>query len=397
MTRARKLLFALAAGLFAAAIAMLGIEIWVRSSWDETRGRPGFFIADASRGQRLAPNYDGWFAGVPVHINAMGFRDRREYSLAKPPGTFRILVLGDSVTFGHGTLDDTTYPFLLEQELRKWRPAVNWEVWNLGVPGYNTAQELKYLEEIGPRAQPDLVVVGFFPNDFTGDNDPRSSPGLARRMATTALGLAQRHLYSFEFYKRVLLTLRFNLMTSKDDRLRLEHLATEEQLLQRGAGANDPVQRLTPLDRIDDPNAASFVCPGLGAPAPAGATLSDQLRQRAPEYADWFKAVEAFQSLNASGSYRIVFFINMAPVVCESQDRFVDNGSTRDDDALQEVLGRGTPVASVTRAFFHYRPSQVPAAGGHSIGNANVVKARALADFLEHHVLPPLVPAAAAP
>ena len=48
---------------------------------------------------------------------------------------------------------------------------MNWEVWNLGVPGYNTGQELAYLEEIGPRAKPDLVIVGFYPNDFSGDND----------------------------------------------------------------------------------------------------------------------------------------------------------------------------------------------------------------------------------
>ena len=64
-------------------------------------------------------------AGSPAcrcSINSLGFRDRREYSLEKPPNTFRILVLGDSVTFGHGTLDDTTYPYLLEQQLRAGRP-----------------------------------------------------------------------------------------------------------------------------------------------------------------------------------------------------------------------------------------------------------------------------------
>ena len=82
------------------------------------RGEPGFFLTDAVRGQRLAPGYDGWFAGVPVRINSSAFAIRREYPLDKPPGTFRILVLGDSVTFGHGTLADTTYPYLLEQRLR---------------------------------------------------------------------------------------------------------------------------------------------------------------------------------------------------------------------------------------------------------------------------------------
>ena len=82
----------------------------------------------------------------------------------------------------------------------------------------------------------------------------------------------------------------------------------------------------------------------------------------------------------------------MAPWACEEADRFVDGGRVADDDALLEVLGRGTPAVSSTREFFHYRPSQMPAAGGHAIGNANLVKAEALASYLEQQVLPPLLP-----
>ena len=86
-----------------------------RATWDPRKARPGFFL-DAMRcaASGSPPNYDGWFAGVPVHINSLGFRDRREYRLAKRPNTFRILVLGDSVTFGHGSVSEHTYPCLLE-------------------------------------------------------------------------------------------------------------------------------------------------------------------------------------------------------------------------------------------------------------------------------------------
>jgi hypothetical protein len=393
LSRAKKLLFAFLAFCVGGTVCMVLVEVWVRLRWDDRQGRPGFFLTDANRGQRLAPGYDGWFAGVPVRINSLGFRDRREYSLDKPPGTFRIIVLGDSLTFGHGTLDDTTYPYLLEQQLRQWRPDVNWEVWNLGVPGYNTGQELAYLDEIGPRADPDLVIVGFFPNDFSGDNSP-SQRGVMFRATAPMLRFAQRHLYSFEFYKRVFLTARFKLLTSKEDQLRLEHLASEGELLQRGAGAGDDVQRLTPRDRIDGPDVESFVCPGR-APNPVGsASLARQLRERDPEYADWFRAVEAIQARHQSGRYRIVFFINGAPWVCEEADRFIDGGRIADDEALLEVLGRGTPAISTTRAFFHYRPSQMPAAGGHAIGNSNLVKAETLAAYLEEQILPALLPPA---
>ena len=394
VSRGRKLLFAAVALIASAGACMILIELWVRIRWDDKQGQPGFFLTDARRGQRLSPGYDGWFAGVPVRINSLGFRDRREYSLEKPPNTFRILVLGDSVTFGHGTLDDTTYPFLLEQQLRAWRPSVNWEVWNLGVPGYNTGQELAYLEEIGPRANPDLVIVGFYPNDFSGDNSP-SRRGVLVRAAAPVMRFAQRHLYSFEFYKRAVLTARFRLFTSKEDQQRLEHLASEEQLLQRGGGEGDDVQRLTPLDRVDAPDLESFVCPGSGIIGVGASSLGKQLRERDPEYAAWFRAVEAIQALHQSRRYHIVFFVNMAPWACEVADRYVDRGRIADDDALLEVLGGVTPAVSVTRAFFHYRPSQTPAAGAHAIGNANLVKAEVLASYLEQQVLPPLLPAAA--
>jgi hypothetical protein len=82
----------------------------------------------------------------------------------------------------------------------------------------------------------------------------------------------------------------------------------------------------------------------------------------------------------------------MAPIVCADRDRFVDGGRLADDDALLEVLGRGTPAVSSTRAFLQYRPSQMPAAGDHAIGNSNAVKAEVLFRYLREHVLPPILP-----
>jgi hypothetical protein len=391
--RLRAPLIVFSATAAATVVAMAAVEVWVRVRWDQAKGQPGFFLSDASRGQRLAPGYDGWFAGVPVRINNLGFRDRRDYSLAKAPHTFRILVFGDSVTFGHGTLDTTTYPYLLEERLRQWRPDINWEVWNLGVPGYNTRQELTYLTEIGPRAKPDLAVIGFYPNDFTGNN-ASSPPSWLDRLAALAARVAQRNFYSYEFYKKVVLTLRWRLLTSDADRLRIEHLATEEQLrAQGGSVADAPEQRLTEVQYLNDAEAASFACDGLDKPGGGGNTLAHQLKTKSPDLADWFGAVEELQALHRRGDYRIVFFVNMAPVVCEELDRFVDRGRLADDAALLEVFANGTPAVSSTRAFFQYRPSQMPAAGDHAVGNSNAVKADVLFRYLRDHVLPPLIPA----
>src|SRR5882762_6703579 len=195
----------------AAALVMTAcVEAWTRLQWNPRKGTPGFFLSDPARLQRLAPGYSGWFAGVPVKINSLGLRDEREYALPKGANTFRVLVLGDSVTFGHGSVYAHTYPYLLEQRLKAWRPDVDWQVWNAAVPGYNTSQELAQLLEVGDRFKPDLVVVGFFLNDLI-DNQPVRPASRLGIAAAHASSFARRFLYSFELYKRAYLTARWRL------------------------------------------------------------------------------------------------------------------------------------------------------------------------------------------
>ncbi|MDO8680052.1 MAG: GDSL-type esterase/lipase family protein [Acidobacteriota bacterium] len=388
------LVLALPSILLAGLASFALIEASVRFSWDDKRGTPGFYLSDPVRGQRLAAGYRGWFAGVPVRTNALGFRDDREYALEKQAGTFRILVLGDSVTFGHGTLQETTYPFLLEQRLKAWRPDVRWEVWNLGVPGYNTGQELEYLREVGERYRPDLVIVGFYPNDFT-NNEVNAHPSVVRRALSAAQRTVQRRLYSYELYKRAFLTARWRLLTNADDRRRMEHLSGEQALLGRlDTVAQQEQQQLTDADYFDDQQVRAFVCPGESSQTdPTGAReMRAAIQDPSSSMAPWVAAVRGFQQLNREGKYRVMFFINMAPKTCAGDDRFYDAGSLDDDNLLLEVLGAGALVASSTRAFLHHRPSQMPAAAGHSFGNANKVKADVLFEFLSSRVLPPLLP-----
>jgi hypothetical protein len=362
--------------------AMVAVEMWVRWSWDDRRGTPGFYISDPELGQRLAPNYDGWFAGVPVKINALGFRDPRDYSLAKQPNTFRILVLGDSVTFGHGAVWDTTYPFLLEQRLKQWRPETDWQVWNLGVPGYNTATELRLLERVGPSYAPDLVVVGFYENDLI-DNDVATTATLRRRVTSAVQGSMQRWLYSYELYKRIALTVRWQWLTSTPDRGRIEALAEGDKLIARPDGQSDAAgQRLGEVERFSEPAVCEV------DQDPNRDRLATHLAATNPSMVMWRRAVSELQRLNREGLYRVAFFINMAPNQCFDQDRFFDGGALEDDAALRAILGQGTPVGSSVRGYLPYRPSQMPGASGHSFGNANVVKADALFELLTTDVLP---------
>jgi len=378
LSRWRNLLTITLTALVVAAVALAaGIEVWVRATWDLHKGRPGFFLSDARRGQRLAAGYDGWFAGIPVHINSLELRDSREYDLTKKPNTFRILVLGDSVTFGHGSVH--AYPELLEGRLKAWRPEIDWQVWNAAVPGYNTSQELAHLLEVGGRFQPDLVIVGFFENDLT-DNRPLQSPGRLRLLAFRALSFARRHLYSLELYKKVYLTAVWRLSGGDAYRLRLEHLDTEESVLSSLSDASARTeQQLTTFERLSDDEVGRINCV-YGMKPNAGVIPA---MERGPGYSDWLQAVRAFQQLNRSGRYRIVFFVNDVPPICPDGDVFYDGGSSAIDTFYLRVLGDGTPAVSCYEAFRHMRPSQMPNARAHAIGNANVVKADVLFGFLK--------------
>jgi len=374
-------------------VVVVAIEGWVRATWEPRKGRPGFFLSDAIRGQRLAPNYDGWFAGVPVHINRLELRDPREYDRAKRSNTFRILVLGDSVTFGHGSVYEHTYPYLVEQQLKAWRPDVDWQVWNAAVPGYNTSQELAQLEEVGPAFAPDLVVVGFYENDLM-DNHPIRTPGGARRLIATLLSMAQRHVYSLELYKKAYLQLAWKLSASNEYKRRLEHLGSEESLIATSADASTLKQQaLTPFDRLADEEAAHVNC--VYGMKPNASTVPNL--QREPGFQAWADAVRGFQRLNQAGTYRIVFFLNIVPPVCPDGDVFYDGGTEAINAFYLKAFSDGAPAVSCYDAFRHMRPSQMPLAAGHAIGNSNAVKAEVLFTFLRDHVLPPLVPAATTP
>ncbi len=110
------------------------------------------------------PNLDTCFYGARIHINADGLRARAEYARPKPPGVYRVLLLGDSMTFGQGLRDEDTFATLLERELSAG--GITTEVINSGVPGYNTAQEAAYLRRTGMSYEPDCVLILFIGNDL---------------------------------------------------------------------------------------------------------------------------------------------------------------------------------------------------------------------------------------
>lgn len=97
--------------------------------------------------------------------NAVGFRDI-EHTTEKPRGTFRIVGLGDSFTYGVGAPFEQTYLYQLESLLNqhfRGRPPV--EIIKTGVPRFWPEPERIMLDHYGLSYAPNLVLVAFLPND----------------------------------------------------------------------------------------------------------------------------------------------------------------------------------------------------------------------------------------
>lgn len=109
----------------------------------------------------LVPGASGYAWDTKVEINAYGRRGRAGFP-GKFPG-YRVVILGDSLTFGNYLPVEATYPQLMQQMLDP--SAAAYEVLNFGVGGYDVLQESALLEFRGVDYRPDLVVVGFCLND----------------------------------------------------------------------------------------------------------------------------------------------------------------------------------------------------------------------------------------
>ncbi len=98
-----------------------------------------------------------------VTINDQGFRGA-DFSVAKPEGTYRVVTLGASSTFGFKNADDQTYPYYLQQILegrrvREGCGAVRaFEVLNLGIPHLGSAEILSLLRNEALAFSPDMVT-----------------------------------------------------------------------------------------------------------------------------------------------------------------------------------------------------------------------------------------------
>ena len=180
-----------ARSVFVLAVAVgvfLGTELVVRwvapqevLGWGE---RPAL-APDSEVGYRLKPDkvtrlrwlgYD-----YVVESNRLGFPGPM-YEVDRSPGVARIFVTGDAFESAEGVDTGDGWPRVLERELRDAGQAV--EVLNFSITGWGPQHYDRATRIYGPQFEPDLVVVGFFVNEFfdvaISDEQFRESIGFGR-------------------------------------------------------------------------------------------------------------------------------------------------------------------------------------------------------------------------
>lgn len=111
-----------------------------------------------------------------IETNSLGYR-MEEFAQLKPADEYRILTIGDSLTFGYGVEVDQSFPKRVETQLNKYLEENNIKgkkikVINAAfVGGKSPDSYYLFLKEQGLKLNPDLVIVNYFVNNDVVDID----------------------------------------------------------------------------------------------------------------------------------------------------------------------------------------------------------------------------------
>jgi len=114
-----------------------------------------------------------WYATHPTTRNRYGFRER-EFTTEKPKDVYRIAVIGDSLTFGQGIVENDRFSNLLERRLNQ-SPG-GYQVLNFGRSGAETIDEVDILQRHVLGISPDFVLLQWYTNDVEGHESVEKRP-----------------------------------------------------------------------------------------------------------------------------------------------------------------------------------------------------------------------------
>jgi hypothetical protein len=122
-----------------------------------------FDVFDPRLGRWHKRNFSHKYVGAVITTNSKGVRDT-ELPYENKDKRQRVVVLGDSVTWGFGVNDGDTFSDFME------KGAVKTDVINMGVNGFSTGEELLLLKYEGMQYKPDAVILFFYIGNDVCDN-----------------------------------------------------------------------------------------------------------------------------------------------------------------------------------------------------------------------------------
>ncbi len=155
-------------------------------------GRPHFIRTYVSNPESIRRRVTFRFS-----TNSEGLRGP-EFSVNKPPGVYRILIVGECVAFGNGVADDETYAAQLQRLLLDGFPDRRIEVINAGLNASPPMRILQSLRERFVNYEPDLVF--FSPGANTVFLPPHIDPNVPPRILLTP----REYEEEMDRYRRVL-------------------------------------------------------------------------------------------------------------------------------------------------------------------------------------------------
>lgn len=147
-----------------------------------------------SSGVKFTPGYHTF----SYHSNSLGLRGTREYGLEKTAP--RLLLIGDSFTWGWGVNDDETFASELERRFAVSGTIA--EVVNAGVGGKGTDYAIKFLETHGVTLKPDALAVFFYYNDYF-DNGTSEYYRIEADSALTERSLTDTRTARKDFFRHI--------------------------------------------------------------------------------------------------------------------------------------------------------------------------------------------------
>lgn len=145
------------------------------------------YLSGVGKQNASVKNYSG---SKKITLNSSGYRITGGVQGAKT----NVILMGGSTTFGTGVSDEDTWAFYLQNKLGN-----DYNVVNLGLPGYSTMEEIIQLFSIVPSLDPNIIVHYQGWNDIRNYHSKDFTPDYRSHGAQQKSNLRLKHLNKKRF------------------------------------------------------------------------------------------------------------------------------------------------------------------------------------------------------